>query len=212
MKETSRTERKSATRVIGLTGGIAAGKTTVSAELAARGAHVIGADNVGHRVLEPGGEAYDEVIRAFGGGIVDAKGQIDRRKLGAVIFADPHRREQLNAISHPHMAERMRREIAQVRAGNEPPPLIVLDAAILLEAGWDALCAEVWTVSVRPQVAIGRLIARNKLSRDQARARLDAQWNNSQREARAQRVIRNDESREALAAQIEQLWTGASRR
>ena len=82
-------KRVSETRVIGLTGGIAAGKTSVSAGLARRGAHVIDADRVGHRVLEPGGEAYDDVIHAFGTDILDADGRIDRRLLGSVVFADP---------------------------------------------------------------------------------------------------------------------------
>ncbi len=199
-------KRVSETPVIGLTGGIAAGKTSVSAGLARRGAHVIDADSVGHRVLEPGGEAYDDVLRAFGKDILDADGRIDRRKLGSVIFADPQKRRQLNAISHPHMAQRMSREIARVRGRQAPPPLIVLDAAILLEAGWDALCDEVWTVSVDSETATGRLISRNGLTADQAHERIAAQWNNRDRESRAQRVIRNEGSLDELTAQVERIW------
>ena len=194
------------TRVIGLTGGIASGKTHVSAEFARRGAHVIDADRVGHRVLEPGGEAYDDVIRAFGKEILDAEGRIDRRKLGSVVFGDPQKRQQLNAISHPHMAQRMRQEISQLRGRKTPPALIVLDAAILLEAGWDALCDEVWTVSVAAETATRRLISRNGLTEEQARARIAAQWSNSERESHAQRVIRNEGSLDELTAQVERIW------
>src|SRR3970040_1676136 len=98
---------------IGLTGGIASGKSTVSAWLAERGAHVIDAHRTGHRVLEPDGEAYGGVVREFGAGILDGERRIDRRKLGALVFADPARLAALNAISHPHMAARMAREIAE---------------------------------------------------------------------------------------------------
>ena len=192
--------------VVGLTGGIAAGKTTVSARLAELGAHVIDADTVGHQVLEPGAEAYDEVVGAFGREILDGAGRIVRSLLGKLIFADPQKREALNAISHPHMARRMGREIEGVKAREAPSPLIVVDAAILFEAGWDALCDRVWTVSVAPEIAVGRLVEHNGLTPEQARERLAAQWGNTRREARAEQVIRNEGSVEALRAQVDRLW------
>lgn len=199
--------------VIGLTGGIAAGKSTVSARLAALGAHVIDADRVGHRVLmRGGGEAFAPVVAAFGAEILDEAGEIVRARLGRRVFADPARLAELNRLTHPPMAARMRREIEEVRAGPSPPPFLVLDAAVLFEAGWDALCDEVWTVSAAPERALARLVARNRLTPEAARARIDAQLGNPEREARADRVIRNDGALDALAAAVDALAAEAAGR
>ena len=191
--------------VVGLTGGIAAGKSTVSARLGARGAHVIDADRVGHRVLMRGGAAYAGVVAAFGGEILDESGEIVRPCLGRLVFGDPARLAELNRLTHPPMSDRMRREIEAVGAAPSPPPFIVLDAAVLFEAGWDALCDEVWTVSASPERALERLVARNRLSPDAARARIEAQLANAEREARADRVICNDGTLAALAAAVDSL-------
>ncbi len=191
--------------VVGLTGGIAAGKSTVSERLRARGAHVVDADRVGHRVLMRGGEARAAVVGAFGAEILDGSGEIVRPRLGRLVFGDPERLAELNRLTHPPMRERMRREIDEVRARPSPPPFIVLDAAVLFEAGWDALCDEVWTVSTSPERALERLVARNRLSPEAARARIDAQLGNEEREARADRVIRNDGTLGALAAAVDAL-------
>ena len=192
--------------VVGLTGGIAAGKTTVSERLGALGAHVIDADRVGHRVLlREGGEAYAPVVSAFGTEILDDTEEIARPRLGRLVFADPARLAALNRLTHPPMAARMQREIEAARARPSPPPFIVLDAAVLFEAGWEALCDEVWTVSTQPERALERLVARNRLTPDAARARIDAQLGNAEREGRADRVIRNDGTFDALAAAIDAL-------
>jgi dephospho-CoA kinase len=194
--------------VIGLTGGIAAGKSTVSAQLAELGAHVIDADRVGHAVITPQGEAYPEVVAAFGTEILEEDGSISRQKLGAIVFATPERLAQLNAISHPRMAERMAREIDALRRrrSRERPRAIVLDAAILFEAGWHTLCDVIWTVEAPAAVAIERLVQRNQLTPAEAQARLDAQMSNAERAARAQRVLRNDGSLDALAEQVARAW------
>ena len=126
MTETE-TESREKPMVVGLTGGIASGKTTVSGMLAARGAFIIDADSVGHQVLLPDGEAYPEVVATFGTEILEEDGTISRPKLGALVFSDPARLKSLNAISHPNMAGKMSREIRQVRSRPEAeqPPLIV---------------------------------------------------------------------------------------
>ena len=195
--------------VIGLTGGIAAGKSTVSRLLAERGAHVIDADSVGHAVIMPEGEAYPEVVAAFGAEILNEDGTISRRKLGSIVFSDPDRLAELNGISHPSMAARMAREIesARLRGNGGRPPLIVLDAAILFEAGWDALCDEVWTVEAPPEVAVARLVERKQMTPEQARARLEAQMSNAGRARRARRVIRNEGSMEALRREVGRVWS-----
>ena len=191
--------------VVGLTGGIAAGKSTVSERLASHGAHVIDADRVGHRVLMRGGEAYDGVVAAFGTGILDESAEIVRPRLGRVVFGDPERLAALNRLTHPPMADRMRCEIEEVRSRPSPPPFVVLDAAVLFEAGWETLCDEVWTVSTEPERALERLVDRNRLAPEAARARIEAQLGNAEREARADRVIRNDGDLDALAAAVDAL-------
>jgi dephospho-CoA kinase len=198
--------------VIGLTGGIGAGKTSVSQQLREWDAHVIDADSVGHRVIAPDGEAYKEVVAAFGEEILENDGTIDRRRLGAIVFGDPDRLKALNAISHPRMAERMAREIAELKARHQEalPPLIVLDAAILFEAGWDAMCDETWAVVARAEVAVERLMARDGLGREEADARLNAQMSNEERTARADRVIHNESSLEELRDKVEGLWREAT--
>ena len=203
-------ERRSgpAAPVTGLTGGIAAGKSTVSERLATLGAHVIDADRVGHRVLRSGGEAHAAVVGAFGTEILDEAGEIVRARLGRRVFGDPERLADLNRLTHPLMAARMEREIDEIRARSEPPPFIVLDAAVLFEAGWDALCDEVWTVSTAPERALERLVARNRLTPEAARARIEAQLGNAEREARADRVIRNDGTLAALAEAVDSLAAG----
>jgi dephospho-CoA kinase len=197
--------------VIGLTGGIASGKTTVSARLEELGAQIIDADRIGHEIIAPGGPAYDPVLEAFGRDILAPDGTVDRRKLGALAFADPERLKRLNGISHPIMARRMGEQIAAARARRpaERPPLIVLDAAILLEAGWDRLCDAVWAVEAPPEAALARLIARSGLSEEQARRRLDSQWSNAERAKRAQRVISNSGTIDALKNQVTTLWREA---
>jgi len=200
--------KHSAPPVIGLTGGIASGKSVVSARLAALGAYVIDADQIGHQILAPGAEAYDSVVEAFGPEILAPDRRIDRGKLGARVFATPDLLRRLNGISHPLMARRMEQEIAAVRArpADQRPPLIVLDAAILLEAGWDRLCDAVWTVETPPDIALQRLMARNGLSEERARGRLRAQLSNAERAARAQHVIPNSGTLEELEAAIVSLW------
>jgi dephospho-CoA kinase len=192
--------------VIGLTGGIGSGKSTVARRLAELGAAVIDADRVGHEVIEPGAEAHGEIVRAFGREILDGEGRIARKKLGALVFADADKLRALNAISHPRMAERMARQIEQLRATVPPPALIVLDAAILFQAGWDRLCDRVWTVSAGDETAIARMAARDGLAPEQARARLAAQWSNAEREARAHVTIRNERSLDELIAEVDRLW------
>ena len=197
--------------VVGLTGGIASGKTTVSGLLAARGAYIIDADGVGHQVLLPDGEAYPQVVATFGTEILEQDGTVSRPKLGAIVFSDPERLAALNAISHPAMAGRMSLEIRRVRAKPpaERPPLIVLDAAILFEAGWDALCAQVWTVEAPPEATVERLTAGGRFTRQAAQARIDAQLSNAERAQRAGRVILNTGSLAALEAEVRRVWESA---
>jgi len=190
--------------VIGLTGGIGSGKSTVASMLAALGAHVIDADAVGHDVYRPGTEGFRQVVAAFGDDVVGADGAIDRRRLGARVFADPRELTRLNAIVHPLIALEIRRRIADaVTAAPERP--IVVEAAIMIEAGW-RFFDRIWLVTVSRETAIARVAASRGLSRAEIERRIDAQMPEAERRKHAHLVIENDGSLDALRAQVEAAW------
>lgn len=167
------------TVIIGLTGGIASGKSVVSGMLAERGALVIDADKVGHEAYAPGSACYDDVIAAFGGDIVAADGQIDRKALGAKVFGNPAERNRLEVIVWPWMKETMRKRFDDLRA--EAVPFVVLEAAVLIEANWTPLVDQVWVVIVAPEIARERIVQRNELTPEQAGQRIAAQLTNDER-------------------------------
>jgi dephospho-CoA kinase len=187
--------------VIGLTGGIGSGKSTVAAMLAELGAHVIDADKVGHEVYRAGTEGFRRVVAAFGPGIVGPDGEIDRRALGAIVFADPAALARLNAIVHPLIGEAIRARIAA--AGDGRP--IVIEAAVLIEAGW-RFFDQIWLVTARPETAIARVMASRGLTRAEAERRLAAQLSDAERRRHAQVVIENDGTRAELRARVEAAW------
>ncbi|MER3420906.1 MAG: dephospho-CoA kinase [Chloroflexota bacterium] len=192
-------------RVIGLTGGIAAGKSTISQILAELGAVVIDADKVGHEAYRRGTEAWRALVAHFGEGILTPDGEIDRRKLGAIVFADPAERRALQDIVWPRMKEMIRQRLAELRA--QGTPVAVIEAAVLIEAGWTDLVDEVWVVQVPEDVALQRLVARNNLSEADARARIRAQLSNAERAAHADVIIDNSGTVEEARAQVERAWT-----
>jgi dephospho-CoA kinase len=191
-------------RVIGLTGGIGSGKSTVAAMLAALGATVIDADKVGHDVYRPGTEGFRLVVDAFGPDVIAADGTIDRRVLGARVFADPAALRRLNAIVHPLIGAEIRDRLmrAQGEAASAP---IVVEAAIMMEAGW-TFFDEVWVVVVEPATAIARVTASRGMTPDEVQRRIDAQMTSAERRARATRVIENDGTPAELRAQVEAAW------
>lgn len=191
--------------VVGLTGGIGAGKSTVAAILTELGARVIDADRIGHEVYRPGSAGFARVVEAFGPGVVGADGAIDRRALGALVFADPAARARLNALVHPLIAAEVGRRVAAARAEGFAGPLVV-EAAVLLEAGWRPLVDRVWVVSTRREHAIARIMAARGLTREEVEQRLDAQMPDSERRRHADLVIENDGSPAALRAAVEAAW------
>jgi dephospho-CoA kinase len=192
------------TLIIGLTGGIASGKSVVSGMLAERGALVIDADKVGHEAYAPGSGCYDQVIDAFGGDIVAADQHIDRKALGAKVFGDPAQRKRLEGIVWPWMRETMRRRFDDLRA--EDVPVVVLEAAVLIEADWIPLVDQVWVVIVSREIARERIVQRNGLSPEQADQRIAAQLTNAERTERAQEIIENDGTLEELRERVDAAW------
>jgi dephospho-CoA kinase len=191
--------------IIGVTGGIGAGKSAAVALLAERGAVVIDADRVGHECYLPGTRGWQLVVDEFGSDVVGPDGTIDRRRLGAIVFADSDKLARLNAIVHPLIRDTIAARIASQQATGSTVPIVV-EAALLIEARWDALVDEVWVVVARPEVVRQRLVEQRGLAPEAIAARLRAQLGDDARTARADVVIDNSGTREALRERIAALW------
>ncbi len=188
---------------IGLTGGIGSGKSTVARMLFDKGAAFVNADLVGHRSYRRGSPTYERLVETFGPEIVATNGEIDRQALGQRVFADPQDRERLNEIVWPAMAEIMSRDLEGLRGKNER--VAVLEAAVLLEAGWQWLVDEIWVVVASPEVATRRLEAKG-ISREQTEARIRTQLSNEERSRQSSVVIENDGSLAELEERVQSLW------
>jgi dephospho-CoA kinase len=192
------------TVVIGLTGGIASGKSVVSQMLAEHGALVIDADKVGHEAYAPGSGCYEAVIEAFGRDIVGEGGEIDRKALGAKVFGNPDERRRLEGIVWPWMRATMERRLAGLR--DEGVPVVVLEAAVLIEADWIPIVDQVWLVTVSPEIARQRIMSRNGLTSEQADARINAQLTNDERAKHAHVVIDNSGTLDELRRRVDDAW------
>ena len=190
--------------VIGLTGGIGTGKSEVARLLEGLGAEVISADQVGHQAYTPHSEIWEEVVREFGQDILQSSGEIDRKKLGAIVFSDPARLEQLNRIMHPRMARMVAGRIEQLRQAGAP--VVVVEAALLFEAGWDSLVNEVWVTDSTEEAVVGRLKVRNGLDEAEALKRVRSQMSRSQRLERASVVVDNSGDKATLRRAVGALW------
>ena len=196
--------------VIGLTGGIGTGKSEVSRILRELGATVIDADRVGHEAYRPHAQIWQEVVDAFGEGILQPTGEIDRKRLGAIVFSDPAARGRLNSIMHPGMAEMIQERISQLR--QQGTEVVVVDAALLVEAGWDPLVDEIWVTYSSEEVVMERLRQRNNtqggepLSEEDIRSRIRSQIPFEERSRHAHALVRNSGSLDELQGEVESLW------
>ncbi len=192
-------------RTVGLTGGIGSGKTAVAAILDKLGAYVVDADRVGHEVYLPGSRGWDEVVEAFGDGVLAADGTIDRKALGSIVFADAERLQQLNTIVHPLIRDAVRERVAATRAAQPERPVVV-EAALLIEARWYELVDEVWVVVASAETVMRRLTSSRNLDAPAVQARIDAQLSDADRRRVADVIIANDGTLEELRRQVENLW------
>ena len=176
-------------RLVGLTGGIATGKSTFAAALRGLGVPVIDADALARAAVAPGAPALEAVVREFGPGVRGPDGGLDRKALGALVFADPDARRRLEAITHPAIREAMERELARLAAAGHE--LAFYDVPLLYEVGLDRAMALVVVVTAPPEVQLRRLAARDGLSRAEAEARLAAQLPVAEKAARADVVVEN---------------------
>jgi dephospho-CoA kinase len=193
---------------IGVTGGIGSGKSTVTRFLEDLGAPIIDADKVGHAIYAPDGPAHSQVIAAFGQGILASDGTIDRKKLGPIVFADPNALKRLNSIVHPKMFARMREMIEHLRAGGEHNPIVV-EAAILIEANWQALFDEIWLVIASKARVVERIERDRGLKPEQTEARIQAQLPDEEREKHSTLVITNNGTIDELREKVVHLWRAA---
>jgi dephospho-CoA kinase len=191
--------------VIGLTGGIGAGKSTVTQLLEELGAAVIDADKVGHQIYLPELPAWQEIVATFGRGVLHADRTINRQALGKIVFADPEALRTLNRIVHPKMFERMAELTAELRARGGIKA-IVIEAAILIEAHWQPLADQIWLVVASEPVVIERLAKQRNLSPEQVRTRIAAQLSDEERLKHAHVVIRNDGSLDEVRTAVRQAW------
>ena len=190
--------------VIGLTGGIGTGKTEVSGLLEKLGATIINADQVGHEAYTPHSEAWQEVVKAFGEDILQENGEVDRRKLGGIVFADPEQLTTLNGIMHPRMAAIVKEKLGVLE--NQGTNVVVVEAAVLFEAGWDTLVGEVWTTESLSEKVVERLQQRNGFAPEEIRKRIASQMPSEERARRADEVIKNDGELEDLENAVREVW------
>jgi dephospho-CoA kinase len=190
--------------LVGLTGGIACGKSTVARMFTERGAILVDADAIARDVVRAGTEGFDAVVEAFGPDVLAPEGGLDRAALGSTVFGDDAARRRLEAILHPLIASESGRRLQAAFA--EGAPLVVYDAALLFESGRSEHFRPVVVVSAPPDVQLRRLMARDGLDEPSARARIDAQMPVAEKVARADHVIDNGGTREQTEAAVAALW------
>jgi len=191
-------------KVIGLTGGIGSGKSMVSQFMAELGAVIIDADKVGHEAFKPGTEAWRDVVAAFGRGVVKPDGEIDRSKLGSMVFGDAESLVRLNQIMQPRIYDMVVARLEQYR--QQGIAVVVVDAPLLIEVGWVPLVDEVWVIVASEDTVLSRVRERSGLSEPESLARIRSQMSNEERIKYADAVINNEGSLDELRDRVKELW------
>jgi len=191
-------------KVIGLTGGIGSGKSTVSRFLAELGAVIIDADRVGHEALGTSGEVRRELLATFGWQIMTPKGEVDRKKLGEIVFDDPESLARLNQIMHPRMYDMVKAGLEEYR--RRGVVVVVLEAPLLIEADWTSLVDEVWVTVADESTVLKRVKEKFGLSERGCLARIRCQLPSEERVKHADVVIDTDCSLDELKAKVKELW------
>lgn len=191
--------------VIGLTGSIGSGKSEVSKMLGQLGASIIDADRIGHETYLPGSPAWHQLIEVFGQGIVKVSGEIDRKKLGTIVFEDPVALETLNRIMHPIMQQMVKDNIQKYR--KTMAKVVVLEAALLIEAGWHTLVDEIWIMSSSKTEILKRLRSSRGMTNNEIRNRMKSQMGSSMKEQYATVIIDNSGTIDELRVQVQGIWS-----
>jgi dephospho-CoA kinase len=192
--------------VIGLTGGIGAGKDTVAGMLRSHGAVIIDADEIARGLLVPGSSFLAAVVDEFGPEILRADGTLNRAALAKIVFANPSARKRLEALTHPAVLAETARRIEALRTSPHPPPVAIIMAPLLFEAHAETMCEKVIVVTADAATRLARLQARDNLSETDLRARMSAQMPEAEKLTRADWVIDNSGSLEEAKNQVEKVW------
>ena len=193
-----------AMRIIGLTGGIASGKSTAARILERLGVPVIDADRLSRDVVEPGAPAFAAIVEAFGAEVVGPDGTLDRAKLGAIVFNDPAARRRLEEITHPAIGARADELLARYRRDGEP--VVIYMAPLLIEAGVTGRVDEIWVVYVDRETQAARLCGRDGITLKEALQRIESQMPMEEKAARGRLVIDNRGTQEELERQVVMIW------
>ena len=193
-------------KVIGLTGGIATGKSSVSEILSQLGAHIIDADKVGHQMYLPDTEAWKDIVSTFGEDILLEDRTVNRPKLGQIVFNDKEALKTLNGIVHPRMYASFQEEIQMKRTENKDTGVVVLDAAILMEANWTPLVDQVWVVSADEETVMDRLCSKKGFTEEHARSRISSQLSDEDRKKHADVIIENNGAISHLEEKVREEW------
>ena len=192
-------------KVIGLTGGIATGKSTVSSILSKLGAEIIDADKVGHGIYLPNTEAWKDIIDTFGEDLLQPDKTINRKKLGEIVFSNKEAVSKLNQIVHPRMYKNFEQTIDTFKKKNKNEGVIVLDAAILIEANWLPLVDEVWLVVAEKETVIERLCAKG-FTKEHAESRIASQLSDEERKKHADVIIENTGPISDVEKHVNEIW------
>jgi dephospho-CoA kinase len=191
-------------KVIGLTGGIGSGKSTVSQFLAELGAVIIDTDKVGHEAFKPDTELWQQVVAAFGKRILKPSGKIDRKRLGETVFGNPELLSRLNEIMHPRMYDVVKTQIEDYQ--QQGAEVVVLEATLLIEANWTLLVDEIWVTVASEATTLKRLKKRSQMSGQEALARIRSQLPSEERIRYADVVIDTECSLSEVKARVKKLW------
>lgn len=188
--------------VLGITGGVGCGKSTLLSMLEKKkGAKVILADNLGHEVMEPGTECYEQIVTLLGSSILDETGYIKREKMAQIIYGDDEKRRQVNEIVHPSVKKEIKERIRMWQA----EPLVVVETALMFESGCDAYCDEVWGIFTDPEIRIDRLSKSRGYSREKSLSIMQKQMSYEELKQKCSHVLFNDEDPDKLWEQIKEL-------
>ncbi|MBI4799299.1 MAG: dephospho-CoA kinase [Desulfarculus sp.] len=191
---------------VGLTGGIATGKSTVAQMFVELGAHLVDTDQMARQAVEPGSPALGEIVAAFGPEVLDAQGNLDRRGLREKVFGDELARARLNAIVHPRVAELVRHELARLEA-QDPGGVALIDVPLLYETNWQGRYQAVVLVYAPAEAQMARLMARDGVDRASAQAALKAQMDIEEKRAKAQFVVDNSGGLAETHRQVKAIWS-----
>ncbi|MEW5706137.1 MAG: dephospho-CoA kinase [Actinomycetota bacterium] len=192
-------------KLVGVTGPIASGKTSFAAMLAEKGALVIDADAIARDVVKPGKPAWQQIINYFGEDILQPNREIDRRKLGEIVFNAPEKLASLNKIVHPHVIAQIDRELENIERQYGNGQVVVVDVPLLIEVGLHKRCDLVVVVTADEDIRFARLLKQG-LSKEDAKARMKAQKDKEKLEEEADIVIKNNTTLNALREKAEEVW------